>query len=255
MIDVHFHCLPGIDDGPGDWDDAVALCRAAAGQGTSAIVATPHVLRGPWLNEDPAARQELIEGLNGRLGGRPEILPGCEYFLGADAVEQVERGRWGPLTTLNGGRYLLLEFPPGPLAPEAESVLFELSLLGIAPVIAHPERHAGLLRAPQQIESLVAHGAVLQVTAGSLLGDFGPAARQAARDLIHRGLVDLVASDAHSMDRRPPRLAQAREAVAREWGAAVAVRLFEDNPAALLRSEPLPRNAAAGPGAEDGPSS
>ena len=60
MIDLHFHCLPGIDDGPDSWDEAVALCRQAAAEGTTSIVATPHVLRDGWLNEDPRERDELI---------------------------------------------------------------------------------------------------------------------------------------------------------------------------------------------------
>lgn len=245
MIDVHFHCLPGIDDGPATWDQAVALCRAAAEQGTSTIVATPHVLREQWLNEDPSARDELVLKLNTLLEGRPAILPGCEYFLSSDAVEQVERGRWGPLTTLNRGRYLLLEFPPGPVTSEAEAIFFELSLLSITPVLAHPERHAELARTRKRLEDFVARGALIQVTAGSLLGDFGEGARQVSRDLLDRRLVHLVGSDAHSLDRRPPRLADAREAVWREWGHEVATGLFDDNPSALLRSDPLPWDGRA----------
>ena len=52
MIDIHFHCLPGIDDGPRNWEEAIALCRAAEADGVQTIVATPHVLRDDWLNEN-----------------------------------------------------------------------------------------------------------------------------------------------------------------------------------------------------------
>src|SRR3954451_11538324 len=64
VIDIHFHCLPGIDDGPSSFDEAVELCRAAAAEGTETIVATPHVMRDPWLNEDPAERDRLLVRLN-----------------------------------------------------------------------------------------------------------------------------------------------------------------------------------------------
>jgi protein-tyrosine phosphatase len=42
-FDIHAHVLPGIDDGPSQIDDAVAMLRAAAGCGIATIVATPHV--------------------------------------------------------------------------------------------------------------------------------------------------------------------------------------------------------------------
>ena len=103
MIDIHFHCLPGIDDGPVDWDEAVALCRAAGSEGTETIVATPHVLRDPWLNEDPGARAGQVAKLNALLEGRPLILPGCEYWFGSDMLELLEKGEAGPVTTLNRG--------------------------------------------------------------------------------------------------------------------------------------------------------
>ena len=67
MIEIHFHCLPRVDDGPKSWDEAVALCRAAAAEGTTRIVATPHVLRGSWTNTNPVARERLVQALNERL--------------------------------------------------------------------------------------------------------------------------------------------------------------------------------------------
>ena len=244
MIDVHFHCLPGIDDGPGSWEDAVALCRAAAEDGASTLVATPHVLRDAWINEDAGARDQLILKLNTLLGGRPAVLAGCEYAFSSDAIELLERGRTGPLTTLNRGRYLLLEFLPGPLPGTTDAILHELAMMEITPVIAHPERNRRFSADATRLERLVARGAVVQVTAGSLVGDFGDRPAEACREFLRRGLVHLVASDAHSLDRRPPRLAAARELVRREWGLEAEAGLFEANPAALLRSEPLPWNGA-----------
>ncbi len=239
MLDLHFHCLPGIDDGPEGWEAAVALCQAAAAEGTTAIVATPHVLRGVWLNEDPGARDELLLRLNTLLGGTPAVLPGCEYFFGLDVVELWEEGAAGPLTGLNRSRYLLVEFGPGFVPPTAEAAFHELAVLGAVPVVAHPERNLDFARNPARLESLVAKGALLQVTAGSLVGDFGKTAQSFAEDLVSRGLVHLVASDAHSVDRRPPRMTAARERVRRMWGAEVEEGLFEANPKAIVENEGL----------------
>jgi protein-tyrosine phosphatase len=240
MIEVHFHCLPEVDDGPEDWNGSVALCRAAAAEGTTTVIATPHVLRDPWLNEDASARDRLVLKLNALLEGKPSVLAGCEYLFSADAVPLVERGAWGPLTRLNRTSYLLLEFPSGPLPAGTESVFHELSLLGVIPVIAHPERHRWLAAFPDRLEALIARGAVVQITAGSLLGDFGIAPSIACEEFFRRGLVHLIASDAHSTGQRPPRLAAARRSVRRNWGRSAEVELFESNPRALLRSESLP---------------
>lgn len=240
MIDLHFHCLPGIDDGPGSWDQAVALCRAAEADGTSTIVATPHVLRDPWLNEEPGTRDELILRLNTLLGGKPRILPGCEYWFGLDAVELAEKGEAGPLTRLNRGPYLLVEFMPGFVPREAGAAFHELAVMGLTPVVAHPERNSAFARSPERLGALVEKGAVVQVTAASLAGDLGRGVQLVADDLFASGLVHLVASDAHSTDRRPPRMAAAREWVRKAWGQEAEMGLFDANPAAVLRGEPLP---------------
>ena len=240
MIDVHFHCLPDVDDGPGDWDQAVALCRAAAAEGTTTLIATPHVLRQPWWNDDPAVRDRLILKLNVLLEGKPSVLAGCEYYFSSDAVQLWERGMRGPLTGLNRTKHLLLEFPAGGVPPDTGAIFHELSLLGVTPVIAHPERDRVLAASPSLLQELVSRGAVVQITAGSLLGDFGIDASTACEEFFRRGLVHLVASDAHSVNRRPPRLAAARSYVRRSWGKQAETDLFETNPKALLQSESLP---------------
>lgn len=247
MIDVHFHCLPGIDDGPATWVDAVALCRAAAEEGSTTLIATPHVLRNGWMNEDPAVRDQLILKLNTMLGGRPSVLAGCEYFFSADALELLERGRIGPLTGLNRTRYLLMEFPPGPLLSETAAIFHEFTLLDVTPVVAHPERNRLFVSEPEALEELVGRGALVQITAGSLLGDFGSGPLEACDSFFRRGIVHLVASDAHSVANRPPRLAAARRRVKERWGDGAEQGLFEANPAALLRSESLPWRGASRP--------
>lgn len=241
MIDLHFHCLPGIDDGPVDWDAAAALCRQAAAEGTTTIVATPHVLREGWENEDPRARDALLLKLNTLLAGAPSVLPGCEYFFSLDAVELWEQGPEGPLTGLNRGPYLLVEFPATMIPRGAGDVIHELSVIGVTPVIAHPERNLQLVRDPELLESFVRKGAITQITAASLVGEFGRAALAASGDFFRRGLVHFVASDAHSTERRPPRLAAARERVRREWGGDAESLLFDLNPRAIVDGLPIER--------------
>jgi protein-tyrosine phosphatase len=240
LIDIHFHCLPGLDDGPANWSEAVALCRAAADQGVTRLVATPHVFRGDWINEDVGARDELLLRLNTLLEGRPAVLPGCEYLFSTEALTLLDHGENGPLTGLNRSRYLLVELPAEISQNAVESAFHEFGIAGVVPVIAHPERHPGFRREPERLTRLVARGARCQLTAASLLGDFGETAASASEEFFRRGLVHFVASDAHGLLRRPPRLAQAREYVRRNWGDEAEKGLFEANPEALLASEPIP---------------
>ena len=240
MIDLHFHCLPRVDDGPATWGEAVALCRAAAADGTKRIVATPHVFRDPWINANPVVRDRLVAALNSRLDGSPLVLAGCEYLFSDQAISFIKREEANPLTGLARGSYLLIEFEPGFVPARTAADFHELKVLGVHPVVAHPERNLVFARKPQRLAELVRRGAVVQITAGSLLGDFGRTARKACDEFFRLGIVHVVASDAHSLDRRPPRLAAAHAWVRKEWGADAAMGLFGQNPRAILQSLPLP---------------
>ena len=165
MIDVHFHCLPRVDDEPGSWDEAVALCRAAAEDGTTTVVAPPHVLRHHWSNANPIVRDRLVASLNERLGGTPRVVPGCEYFYAEDVVALAKKGPTSPLTGLAGGSYLLVEFSPATVPASAVHAFHELRVLGVHPVVAHPERHPVFARQPERLADLVSRGALAQITA------------------------------------------------------------------------------------------
>ena len=235
MLDLHFHCLPAIDDGPREWDDAVALCRRAGEEGTTAIVATPHVVREPWLNESRAERDVLLEKLNALVGGAPRILPGCEYFFSSDAIELWESGT---ICGLNDSRYLLVEFASHLLPQNADAVFHELLVAGVRPVIAHPERHAVFARDLEALARFVRRGALVQLTAASFTGDFGRTASTAAREMLDAGLAHIVASDAHGT-RRPPALAAARDAITRDWDARTAELLTIVNPQAIVEDREI----------------
>src|SRR5581483_3952974 len=124
------------------------------------------------------------------------------------------------------GSALLIEFPSYAVPINAEFLFHELSVMNVPVVIAHPERNGELAHNPERLEALCAKGAVTQITAGSLLGEFGRAALAAAEEFHRRGLVHTIASDAHSLSRRPPRMAAARRWVEKRWGSAKAIELF-----------------------------
>jgi protein-tyrosine phosphatase len=233
-IELHFHLLPGVDDGPRTMDDSLDLARLAVADGTSVVVATPHVHL-----VDVATIPDRVRELQGELdrhliplevraGG--EISPGTTIGTNeADVLAQ------GPA----GARWLLLEAPlEGPAGPFHASVN-QLEDRGFGLVIAHPERSESVF---PRAASLAARGHRLQVNASSLVGAHGEPARTGALELARRGLITAIASDAHRVT-RPPRLTEALD-VLREHG--IDGRpLVEEAPVKLLRRGIEPERRAA----------
>lgn len=237
MIDLHHHCLPGLDDGPRTLEEAVALCRAAADEGIETIVATPHVLRGHWVNDSRALLEERLEELRAAIGDSPRLLLGSEYFFAHDMNEVLQSGKG--IVPLAGSRMILVEFDSHNVPPMIEQPFYRAQLDGWTPLIAHPERNAVFQARPQLLESLVRLGAKVQVTAGSFLGDFGEEARAAAHEYLRRSIVHVIATDAHNLKRRPPRARESRRVIAEIAGEDVAQALFVDNPRAIIEGRGL----------------
>src|SRR5579862_7406369 len=77
--ELHFHLLPGVDDGPATMEATVELARAAAAEGTRTIVATPHVME--TLVTDVRILPDLVAQVGRELrdaGIRIRVLCGGE---------------------------------------------------------------------------------------------------------------------------------------------------------------------------------
>lgn len=234
MIDIHVHLLPGVDDGPGNLDEARAMCAIAAADGVTLAVATPHQFHERWANDDPTPLKRAYAELVLAAGGRPALALGAEIRIGSGLLARFDRESGGGLLTLGRSRALLLEPPPLPVGPKLVDVAHELAVAGYTPVIAHPERVPWLADDLDLLGRAADCGALIQLTAMSVTGELGRRARTAARNLLDAGLVHVVASDGHDPVCRPPRLRAAYEHVAAGWGDEVAERLFVRNPGALL---------------------
>lgn len=236
MIDIHHHCLPGVDDGPRDLEEAADLCRLAAADGIETIVATPHVLRGRWQNTSRQLLEDKLAELQDAIGASPRLILGSEYFFAHDMNEALQNGTIVPLAD---SRYVLVELAAQAVPPLLEQPLYQARLGGWTTVIAHPERNLVFQSKPDLLASLVENGTKTQITAGSLLGDFGPEARQCACEWIEREMVHFVASDAHNTTRRPPRMREAAGVIRELAGDDVADALTRRNPAAVVENHGL----------------
>jgi protein-tyrosine phosphatase len=237
MVDLHSHVLPGVDDGAPDLATALAMLRCAATDGIRVAVLTPHLASGDGPVQESRHREvfaELAAAVS--QAGIPVAL-----HLGAEIGFRyglAEVARW-PSGTLAGGGYALVDLPSGPLSPALEQGFFELRSAGFRPILAHPERSRSLAQAPARLQALRRQGVLLQVDAGSLTGQLGERARRTAEALVRRNWVELVATDAHDLDRRAMVLGPAAARLQVLTGVEVARRLLVENPGRVVRGEPV----------------
>jgi protein-tyrosine phosphatase len=239
VIDLHCHILPGLDDGPKDTAEALAMADQASADGTTDLVCTPHAYPGVYFHEVERVRA-VFEAFKAALASTRIPL---RVHLGQDLHLVPETLGWlkaGRVLTLNGGRYCLVE-PPDFFHPnEIEESLFALRREGFRPVVTHPERYGVFLDDPALLDRLAEQGNLFQVTAGAVRGRFGPRAQACARRMARRRLIHILASDAHSPRRRHPGLRKAF-AVLREWVGDGDAEVVMQNAAALLEDrDPVP---------------
>ncbi len=236
MIDLHCHFLPGIDDGPETLAESLDLARAAVADGITHSVLTSHVHPGRYANQRLNLETAVIEftvnlarariALNVRMGAEARLCPELFDLIAQDQVPF--------LGLVNGYRILLLEFPHQMIPLGSLRFVTSLLKMKIRPLIAHPERNKTIMTSPDKVREFTEAGCWLQLTAGSLVGRFGPQAEQTAYSLIDAGWYCLAATDAHSLPGRPPWLNEARLTLERRYGEVVANSMVRDKPAQIL---------------------
>jgi protein-tyrosine phosphatase len=236
-----------VDDGAESQDESLAMARTAVKDGIHKIVATPHTLNGIYINparEVTSRVADLQEALS-RNHIKLKLYAGADVHLCPHMLELIESGDAGTIN--NAGKYILLEFPPQTIPPGVKEEIFSLKLNGITAIISHSERNAIIQHDLGVMYELVSMGALCQVTAMSITGDFGGMVMHCVERLLKHRLAHVIASDAHSSNSRPPVLSQAVEAAAEIMGSFKdAERMVTDVPASILSGdmpeipEPLP---------------
>ncbi|AMQ21849.1 tyrosine-protein phosphatase [Geobacillus sp. JS12] len=240
MIDIHSHILPGVDDGAAAMENAIAMAQAAAKEGITTIIATPHHQNGTYENPRPAVLSLAAE-LNDELKRRGidlTVLPGQEVRIHGDLLDGLARGE---VMTLADTSYMLIEFPPDHVPKYAEHLLFDAQVKGFIPIIAHPERNAEIIETLERLYQLVKRGALAQLTASSITGHFGKKIKTFSFQLIEANLAHFIASDAHNTKTRPFRLREAYEVIRKEYGTDM-VYYFQENAELLVRGQAVFRD-------------
>jgi protein-tyrosine phosphatase len=236
MIDIHCHILPGLDDGATSFEVACGMAEMAIEDGVTHVIGTPHASPDhPFIPEVVRQRRDELQA---RFEGRLVLATGCDFHLSFENLQDIRHD--AARFTLNQKSYLLVEFADYSIPPSLDQALHELQLAGLHPIVTHPERNPLIRTQPERLFKWLRQGCYVQVTAQSLLGRFGSAAQEMAKQWLDAGAVHFVASDAHNVTSRPLRLKEAFDFLAKTRGEEVARALLVDNPLAVFEDRPIP---------------
>jgi len=217
-------------------DVCAAMCRAAAADGITHMVATPHA--NDRYAFDYEHSLDLVAQLQQQVGNALKISLGCDFHLSYDNLQDAlaHPARYA----IAGSRYMLVEFSNYGIPQMVMDSLLRLGDCGITPVVTHPERNPILRENLPRVAEWAAQGCVIQLTGSALTGSWGERSRRAAYWLLEHQAAHVLATDAHDLEKRPPVLSTARNAAVSICGEEVAEALVESNPRAIVSNQPLP---------------
>jgi len=240
LIDVHCHILPGIDDGPKELEESLAMARSYAAMGFRAVVATPHCIPGTHSMPDIGlirARADMVrEALNGE-GIDLTIFVGMEIAMDPLVLPLLREGRLLPVAD---GPYLMIESPFQRFPLGWEGIVAGIRKLGYKVLLAHPERCASLAQKPSLVDDIKDTGVFVQVNLDSVAGLNGRRAQQAALRFAEKGCLHCLATDSHdSRHRCPDMVIRTAEAVGALVSREELQLLLKVNPERVLRGQDM----------------
>ncbi len=238
FVDTHCHFCPGLDDGPKDMDEVIAMAQISWNEGIRTIAATAHQNeRWPKVTPDRIVRStnEVAAKLK-EIGCDIELVPTAEVMINAETVEDWQAGKF--LSYGDHKKYLMVEFPHG-LTLDFRQMTVDLVAAGVRPVLAHVDRYSELLYGGDRVVELIRLGCVIQIATDAIAD---PADRQqlkALRDWARRGIIHVVGSDAHSPRRRRPMMRAAHVQLSSWTNQTTANQICMTNGLSVVRGTPL----------------
>lgn len=242
MIDLHCHILPGLDDGAETPKEALEMAEIAYNDGVKTIVATPHVYDENYQSATevivPAVKklQSLIAAKKMSL----KLIAGAEIRIAPELPQYIKSGR---IPTIGmGGKYIVIELPFNDIPSYLARIIFELRIVGVTPILAHPERNELIIRNPNLLLPWLEKGVLTQINTGSLLGTFGEKIAKVTEVLITHDMAHLVGTDAHTArGSRKPIISIFKETLAHFTGPDRIRELTELNPESVISGRPVRR--------------
>lgn len=233
VTDIHCHLIPYVDDGAASFDEMKRLLQMEYADGVRRIILTPHFR--PDLFEASPGRirryYELTKQEADKMGIQAYL--GYECYRSSELLDSLKRNKG---RTMNGGKYVLIEFAPQDLFQTIRNFLYELLANSYIPILAHVERYVEC-RDLERIRELSEMGVRIQVNAGALLGKQGWRSRQYCWKLAEEDLIDFIASDAHDLKHRAPNIGKVIKKLEKKKGREYVKRIFEENPDRILKEK------------------
>ena len=229
---MHCHVLPGVDDGPKTMEETEEVLKVAVKQGISTMIVTPHYHPDRYMvsREQIGHALTTVRRMCAEKGIKITLLPGQECVWHSDLIEALKTGK---ALTLNGTRYVLVEFMPWSIFGDIFDAVRILSLNGYIPVIAHFERYECLYKRTDRLNELRSAGALLQLNFNRLLEKDTLFRRNIWKKLLQDGYVDFLGSDTHGIKFRPLHVEEAMENVSTSVDLEILDRVLSHNIAKL----------------------
>ena len=210
--DTHNHVIFGLDDGPQTLGESIELIQQAQSQNISHVIATPHVNHRQFGTTQEAIKQNFFIVQNELQKRKIDVSLSLsqELTLSVNLFEKYPFPSLFPIKNNEENRYFLIEITTLAIPYYFEDTLNYLQHHELNCIWAHPERNIAVQSDWKIVRRMKEHSnLIIQVTAGSLLGNFGKKIEKVSWKLLKKGLVDLVASDAHHISSRPFQLDEA----------------------------------------------
>lgn len=232
--DLHCHLLPGIDDGAVDMAETVSALKIARREGIRTIVFTPHDSYGEAVAGSSRLKvlMEAVKAAAEEAGITDmHFFCGNEVWYTPDSIRQLRRGE---ILSIAQSRYVLVEFPVNVWYKKLFKAVSELVFAGYRPVLAHVERYACLLRRADYIEELTRAGVIFQMNADCFSRPFPEPDLRWYRNLVKKGSIHLIATDAHGNGKRPPEMDRAVKWIKKHCERELAYTILFRNPEMIL---------------------
>ncbi len=238
MIDIHSHILPYIDDGSKDMEMSLRIAEIYVKNGIDKVIATPHYIDGVVYktNEELRISLEALKKELAKAGNPLEVYTGNEVYIKPDLIDDIEKGK---ISTLNDSRYVLIELPMNEIPIYVEELIYNMSVKGYVPIIAHPERYTRICEDPNILYKYISMGALAQLNLPSLEGLYGSSIKNTAEVLLKHNMIHFVGTDSHSNKRRAPEVEDALDILYQLVGDEYFELLTQYNQERVLKDEQI----------------
>lgn len=197
MEDLHSHLLYGIDDGSKSIEESISLLKEMKKNGIEELVLTPHYVENSKYNCNNSDKVKLYQELIKRVEEENiniRMYLGNEVFITPNMIKLLDKGE---ITTINNSRYILFEFSLRQIYNNTKEIISDLVSHGYIPILAHPERYVEFQNHPEEVESYLMMGVLLQGNLTSLFGKYGKTSEKTLKYFLKKKWISFLGSDTH----------------------------------------------------------